>query len=89
MKYYLRWMHLNKRQIFRNKIIEAQEEERQRLARDIHDGPAQSMANILLKTEICERLMDIDGEKSKEEFQNLKNYSKEYTLEDIKKQYTI
>ncbi|MCF6461894.1 sensor histidine kinase [Clostridium sp. Cult1] len=76
--------HLNKRQVLGIKIIEAQEEERERLARDIHDGPAQSMANILLKTEICERLMDIDREKSKEEFQNLKTIVRS-TLKDLRK----
>ncbi len=76
--------HLNKRQALGIKIIEAQEEERQRLARDMHDGPAQSMANILIKTEICERLIDIDKEKSKEELQNLKKIVRS-TLQDLRK----
>lgn len=76
--------HLNKRQVLGIKIIEAQEEERQRLARDIHDGPAQSMANILVKTEICERLMDIDKERSKKELQDLKRIVRN-TLGDIRK----
>ncbi|QQY78782.1 two-component system sensor histidine kinase DegS [Keratinibaculum paraultunense] len=74
---------LTKRQYLGIKIIEAQEEERQRLARDIHDGPAQSMANIILKTEICERLLDIDKGKTKEELKNLKAIVKE-TLKDIR-----
>lgn len=38
------------------KIILAQEEERKRIAREIHDGPAQSMANLVLRTEIAERI---------------------------------
>lgn len=75
---------LNKRHFVGIKIIEAQEEERHRLARDIHDGPAQSMANILVKTELCERLMDIDQEKSKEELRNLRIVVKD-TLKDIRK----
>lgn len=37
------------------KIIEAQEEERRRISREIHDGPAQMLANILLRSEIVER----------------------------------
>lgn len=74
---------LNKRQYLGIKIIEAQEEERQRLARDIHDGPAQSMANIIVKTELCERLMDIDQKRSKKELQNLKAVVKD-TLKDIR-----
>jgi two-component system sensor histidine kinase DegS len=32
-------------------IIQAQEEERKRLAREIHDSPAQSMANIVMRAE--------------------------------------
>ncbi len=75
---------LNKRQFLGIRIIEAQEEERQRLARDIHDGPAQSMVNILVKTELCERLMDINQEKSKEELKNLRVVVRD-TLKDIRK----
>lgn len=74
---------LNKRQYLGIKIIEAQEEERQRLARDIHDGPAQSMANIIVKTELCERLMNIDQERFKKELRNLKAIVKD-TLKDIR-----
>lgn len=43
------------KQAFGLKIIEAQEEERRRLSREIHDGPAQMLANILLRSEIIER----------------------------------
>ncbi|WP_127581196.1 sensor histidine kinase [Paenibacillus koleovorans] len=39
------------------KIIVAQEEERKRIAREIHDGPAQAMANIVLRSEIAERML--------------------------------
>jgi two-component system, NarL family, sensor histidine kinase DegS len=37
------------------KIIDAQEEERRRLSREIHDGPAQSLANVMLRSELIER----------------------------------
>lgn len=43
------------KQKFGLKIIEAQEEERLRISREIHDGPAQMLANILLRSEIIER----------------------------------
>lgn len=36
-------------------IIEAQEEERRKISREIHDGPAQMLANILLRSEIVDR----------------------------------
>ncbi|SEN64061.1 sensor histidine kinase [Paenibacillus sp. OV219] len=39
------------------KIILAQEDERKRIAREIHDGPAQSLANIVLRAEIAERML--------------------------------
>jgi len=45
------------RQLLGLKIILAQEEERKRIAREIHDGPAQSMANLVLRTEIAERML--------------------------------
>ncbi len=55
------------------RIIEAQERERQRLSRQMHDGPAQSLTNLILQAEICERLFDIDPERARGELANLKN----------------
>jgi two-component system sensor histidine kinase DegS len=45
------------RQMLGLKIILAQEEERKRIAREIHDGMAQTMANVVLRTEIAERML--------------------------------
>jgi two-component system sensor histidine kinase DegS len=45
------------RQLLGLKIILAQEEERKRIAREIHDGMAQTMANVVLRTEIAERML--------------------------------
>ncbi len=53
-------------------IIEAQEEERRKLSRQVHDGPAQSLSNFILNAEIALRLMDTDPEKAREELKNLK-----------------
>lgn len=41
-------------QEFGFKIIEAQEEERKRLSREIHDGPAQMMANVMMRSDLIE-----------------------------------
>jgi two-component system sensor histidine kinase DegS len=38
------------------RILEAQENERQRISRDIHDGPAQRVANIVMKADLCEKI---------------------------------
>jgi two-component system sensor histidine kinase DegS len=54
-------------------IIQAQEAERQRLSRQMHDGPAQALSNFILQTEIAMRLFDIDQVKAKEELGALKN----------------
>mgnify|MGYP001031333807 CR=1 FL=1 len=53
-------------------VIEAQENERRRLARQMHDGPAQSLTNLILQAEICERLFDLDPEEARVELENLK-----------------
>jgi two-component system sensor histidine kinase DegS len=55
------------------RIIEAQEEERKRVAREIHDGPAQAMANVVLRAELCERMLDRDLDKVREELRELKD----------------
>lgn len=57
------------------RVIEAQEEERQALARHMHDGPAQSLTNLVLHAEICERLFDSDAVRAKQELVNLKNFA--------------
>lgn len=75
---------MQQRQLMGLRIIKAQEEERQRVAREIHDGPAQSMSNVVLKAEICERLIDVDFEKAKSELRNLKKIVRE-SLQDVRK----
>lgn len=54
-------------------LVNAQETERQRLSRQIHDGPAQALSNFILQTEIAMRLMDVDAVQAREELNNLKN----------------
>ncbi|WP_079524712.1 sensor histidine kinase [Solibacillus isronensis] len=43
------------KQDFGIRIIAAQEEERKRLSREIHDGPAQMMANVLMRSNLIDR----------------------------------
>ncbi len=75
---------MSKKQSLGIKIIEAQEEERYRVARDIHDGPAQSLANLGLKVELCEKLLSIDTDRTKEELKNLKQLVRD-NLKDVRK----
>ncbi|MGD0610096.1 MAG: sensor histidine kinase [Anaerolineales bacterium] len=53
-------------------LVNAQEAERQRLSRQMHDGPAQALSNFILQTEIAMRLLDIDPAKARDELSNLK-----------------
>lgn len=52
------------KQNFAIRIIEAQEEERKRLSRDIHDGPAQMLANVLLRAGLIEKIFNQEGKDS-------------------------
>jgi len=53
-------------------IVDTQEEERRRIARQVHDGPAQAMANVVLQSEISERLYDVDPARSRQELAALR-----------------
>lgn len=54
-------------------LVNAQETERQRLSRQMHDGPAQALSNFILQTEIAMRLMEIDANQARDELNNLKS----------------
>ena len=53
-------------------IIEAQENERRTISRQVHDGPAQVLSNFILHTEIALRLFDTDQDQAREELTGLK-----------------
>lgn len=53
-------------------VINAQEAERLRLSRQMHDGPAQALSNFIIQAEIITRLFDMSPQKAKEELQNLR-----------------
>ena len=65
------------------RIIKAQEEERRRIVRDIHDGPAQSIASLVIKYEVVSRIFDRDIESAREEIKNIQNILRN-TLRDIR-----
>jgi two-component system sensor histidine kinase DegS len=65
-------------------IIKAQEEERRRVARDIHDGPAQTLANIVIQSEICEMLLERDLNDAKKELNELKEIVRS-SLQELRK----
>ena len=68
----------NRRQALGLRIIEAQEEERRRLSREIHDGPAQMLANMLLRAEIIEKKFSSDDPEAViQEFRQLRELVRE------------
>ncbi len=76
--------NLQQKQYLGLRIIEAQEDERKRVAREIHDGPAQSISNAVIKAEICERLLDKNILEAKSELQNLKKVMRD-SLQEVRK----
>jgi len=55
------------------RIVEAQEAERNRLAREIHDGPAQALSNAIFQVEVVERLLDRDERLARQELKGLRD----------------
>ena len=53
-------------------VIEGQEEERMRLAREIQDGPTQALTNLLLHLEVCRHVLKRDVESGQKELDALK-----------------
>ncbi|MBN2256530.1 MAG: hypothetical protein JW704_01745 [Anaerolineaceae bacterium] len=55
-----------------DEIIAIEENERGRLSKLLHDGPAQALTNFILQVEIATRAFDADPNQVKEELVNLK-----------------
>jgi len=67
-----------------SRIIQAQEEERQRISQQIHDGPTQTMSNLVLQAEVCERFVDKDPDEAKAELAGLKT-TIHHTLQEMRR----
>jgi len=55
------------------KILESQERERRRIAREVHDGPAQYIANTMMRIDFCKMLVQKDLEQGLKELDDLKS----------------
>ena len=80
---------LKQRHLLGRKIVQVQEDERRRVSREIHDGPAQTISNILLKIDLCEKLMYVDLDRAKAEIASLKQVVRNSTKEIRKTIYNL
>lgn len=56
---------------YRLNLLQTQEIERNRIARELHDTTVQNLTNIVHKTELCTKLVDIDTVRTKLELQTM------------------
>ena len=59
------------------RVIDAQEEQSERLARLMHDGPAHALTNFILQAEIAQKLFDRNPEDARAELITLKGSANE------------
>jgi two-component system sensor histidine kinase DegS len=55
------------------RILEAQESERQRLAQEVHDGPAQALTNAIFQVEFIDRMLEHDPAGARAEIRYLRD----------------
>jgi two-component system, NarL family, sensor histidine kinase DegS len=77
------------RLVERMAMIKAQELERSRLAREIHDGPAQVLANAILGLELCEQIARRSPEQLLDELARLKATMREGLVEVRRFQFDL
>ncbi len=65
----------------RDRIIRIEEEARNKLARDLHDGPTQSIAAIAMRVNFARRLLDRNYEKAVNELEKVEDLARKTTSE--------
>ncbi len=65
----------------KERISELQEEARKKLARDLHDGPTQTMAAITMRVNHARRLMGRDREQAAQELTRIEDMARQTTRE--------
>lgn len=75
---------INNKHLLAIRVLESQEQDRKKIARDIHDSIAQTMSNVVIKAEVCNKLADLDTNKTKEELKNLKELTRQ-SLQDVRR----
>lgn len=65
----------------KERVSELQEESRKKLARDLHDGPTQTIAAITMRVNYARRLMERDFDQAAEELVKLEDMARNTTRE--------
>ena len=65
----------------KERMMEIQEESRKKLARDLHDGPTQSVAAIAMRVNFARRLMERDQSASSDELFKIEDLARRTTKE--------
>jgi signal transduction histidine kinase len=65
----------------RNRMMEIQDESRKKLARDLHDGPTQSISAIAMRINFARRLMERDQKSASEELFKIEDLARRTTKE--------
>lgn len=65
----------------KERMMEIQEEARKKLARDLHDGPTQSVAAIAMRVNFARRLMERDSKAAAEELLKIEDLARRTTGE--------
>jgi signal transduction histidine kinase len=65
----------------KERIVEIEEDERKKLARDLHDGPTQSIAAIAMRLNYVRLLLNRDPQKVSEEIGNIEDLARRTTKE--------
>ncbi|HEX5466873.1 MAG TPA: histidine kinase [Candidatus Limnocylindrales bacterium] len=62
------------RRSIRQEVLRAEERERARIAQEIHDGPAQGLANAVFRVDLVARHLDSDPAGARAELDELRSY---------------
>lgn len=68
-------------QLEKERMIEIQEQEHRKLARDLHDGPTQSMAAIAMRLNFARRLLERDPKATADELAKIEELARRTTKE--------
>lgn len=65
----------------RDRIVDAEEEARKKLARDLHDGPTQLISSVVMRANVIQKLMERDPSKVPAELRKVEELARQTTQE--------